>query len=178
MNNQAEMTDDKDMIKAGEAAVEEIDEGETLAWTCHPVKRKPLVSAAVSLLILIVGAAVLYIMQSGLFAVFSMVVMFAALAKFYWPTSYRLSDRRIMIKTTTQTLYKDWKVYRSCYPDKNGVLLSPFTEPSRLENFRGLYIMFSNNRDEVTAFVKARVGGKHLQPGPAAVDKKENEASS
>ncbi|MCP4684347.1 MAG: hypothetical protein GY867_02765 [bacterium] len=172
------MTGEKDIPDAEGAVSEEIDEGETIAWTCHPVKRKPLVSAAVSVLILVVGITVQYIMQSPLFAVFSMVVVFGALAKFYWPTSYRLSDRRIMVKTTTQTLHKDWKIYRSCYADKNGVLLSPFEEPSRLENFRGLYIMFNNNRDEVIAFVRARVGGKHLESKAAINDKSTDEARS
>jgi len=172
------MTEDKNIAKTAEAASEEVDEGVTLAWACHPVRRKPIVSVAVSVLILVVGAAVLYIMQSGLFALFAMVVMFAALAKFYFPTSYRLSDRRIMIKTTTQTLYKDWKIFRSCYPDKNGILLSPFAEPSRLENFRGLFIMFNNNRDEVTAFVKERLGGKHLKEAEAPESRQNNEASS
>jgi len=172
------MTHDKNITGPHETTVEVIDEGETLAWTCHPVKRRPLVSAAVSVLILVVGAAVLQIMQSGLFALFSMVVVFAALAKFYWPTSYRLTDRQITVKTTTQTLHKEWKIYRSCYADKNGVLLSPYAEPSRLENFRGLYIMFNDNRDEVIAFVKTRVGGKHLQREPAAGEIKGNETSS
>jgi len=172
------MAGDKNIPDADGAPTEEIDEGETLSWKCHPVKRKPLVSMAVTVLILIVGVAVLYIMQNGFFAVFSMVVMFAALAKFYWPTSYRLSDRRIMIKTTTQTLYKDWSIFRGCFPDKNGVLLSPFAEPSRLENFRGLYIMFDNNRDEVIAFVKARIGGKHLEGSTTPNDDKRSEVSS
>ena len=83
-----------------------------------------------------------------------------------------------MVKTTTQTLHKDWKVYRSYYVDKNGVLLSPFTEPTRLENFRGLYIMFNNNRDEVASFIKARIGGKHLQDKESSVDNTESEAGS
>ena len=172
------MSDDKDITDAEGTVAEEIDEGETLEWTCHPVKRKPLVSVGVTVLILMVGAAVLNIMHSGLFAVFSVVVMFAALAKFFFPTSYRLSDRRIMIKTTTQTLFKNWAIYRSCYPDKNGVLLSPFAEPSRLENFRGLYIMFNNNRDEVIAFVKARVGGAHLKKVTTTNESTEDEAAS
>ncbi len=172
------MSGNKDITDNNGPVAEEVDEGATLEWTCHPVKRKPLVSAAVTVLILVVGAAVLYIMQSLLFAVFSMVVMFAALAKFFFPTSYRLSDRRIMIKTTTQTLYKDWVIYRSCYADRNGVLLSPFAEPSRLENFRGLYIMFNNNRDEVIAFTKARIGGAHLKEAMGTNDNKEDEATS
>jgi hypothetical protein len=85
-------------------------------------------------------------------------VRVASLAKFYFPTRYRLDDTGIMVKTMTQTLKKEWTLYRSCYPDKNGILLSPFAEPSRLENFRGLYLMFDNNRDDVTAFCRSHIG--------------------
>lgn len=45
-------------------------------------------------------------------------------------------------------------MFRSFYPDKRGVLLSPFTRPSRLENFRGVYVRYDGNKDEVDAFVK------------------------
>lgn len=172
------MTEEKEIKGSDPAEVEAVDEGEVLAWKCHPVRRRPLISVLVSLLILVVGAAILFVMQSSLFAAFSVIVLFAALAKFYWPTSYQLSDRKIRVKTTTQTLIKEWTIYRSCYADKNGILLSPFAEPTRLENFRGLYIMFDNNREEVTAFVKARIGGKHLKRTEASVDDQKNGASA
>jgi hypothetical protein len=134
------------------------DEGPVLSWRCHPVKRRPVVSLAVTAFILLVGFLVYFATDSRGFTVLAMAILFASLAKFYFPTDYRLSDRNIKIRTTTQTLVKEWSLYRSCYADKNGVLLSPFARPSRLENFRGLYIMFENNRDEVTAFVKERIG--------------------
>jgi len=91
------------------------------------------------------------------FAVLGFIILYASLSPFYFPTRYRLTDEEISIKTTFQTQHKKWLQYRSCYPDKNGILLSPFMRPTRLENFRGLYIRFWNNRDEVTAFVKDRL---------------------
>lgn len=138
-------------IQVGEPALE---------WTCHPVKRRPLVSVLVTVFIFMVVAVIYYSTASRVFGVLAAVVMLASLAKFYFPTTYRLTREKITIKTTTQTLHKDWSIYRSCYPDKNGILLSPFVRPSRLENFRGLYLMFNKNRDEVTSFVKAHIGSK------------------
>lgn len=128
-----------------------------LEWTCHPVKRKPLLSALVTVFIFMVVLVVYYSTESKAFGVLAAVVMIASLAKFYFPTTYRLTHEKIIIKTTTQTLRKDWSIYRSCYPDKHGILLSPFVRPSRLENFRGVYLMFSNNHDEVTSFVKTHI---------------------
>lgn len=144
------------------SVVNDIDEGQVLAWSVHPLRRKPLVALLVTIFIFLVAVAAYMTTDSKAFGTLALVVMFASLAKFYMPTSYRLDDQRIMVKTVTQTLYKNWSQYRSCYPDKNGVLLSPFAEPSRMENFRGLFLIFNDNKDEVVSFVKAHIGKPNL----------------
>ncbi|MEW6051302.1 MAG: hypothetical protein AB1644_09625 [Candidatus Zixiibacteriota bacterium] len=132
------------------------------------MKRKPMMAIATSAFVLLVSLLVYLSTGSRLFTVLALVVLLLSLSKFYFPTVYRLSDRRIMIKTTTHTLYKEWSIFRSCWPDKNGILLSPFVEQSRLENFRGIFLLFDDNATEVTAFVKARINrptADMLQPG-------------
>jgi hypothetical protein len=153
--------DKKAATETGSHDAEPVDEGEILEWSCHPVRRRPAVSVAVTVFIFIVTISIYYATMSKWFAILAAVILLASLAKFYFPTAYRLSDRRIVVKTTTQTLSKEWSLYRSFYPDKNGVLLSPFVGPSRLENFRGLYLMFNNNRDEIIAFVRERIKREH-----------------
>jgi hypothetical protein len=134
-----------------------VSDGPVLEWTVHPVKRRPLVSVAVSVFIIVVVALVRITTESQAFAVLALVVMAASLAKFYFPTKYRLDSKGVTVKTTTQTLVKQWTLYRSCYADKNGILLSPFTSTSRLENFRGIYLMFQDNSEAVTAYCKERI---------------------
>lgn len=128
------------------------DEGETLAWTTHPVKHRPTVAVLVTLLILAMGIIVFYMTMSKAFAVLALLVLFFSLTKFYLPTHYRLTEKSVTVKTTTQTITKSWSNYRSMYPDKSGLLLSPFPVPSRLESFRGIYLIFAQNRDEVIRF--------------------------
>lgn len=128
-----------------------------MEWTCHPAKRRPWVTALVTIFALSAVVVVYFVGESRLFAVLAMLIMWGSLAKFYFPTTYRLTESNIIIKTLMQTLKKDWSQYRSYYPDKNGILLSPFAQPSRLENFRGLYLMFEGNGDAVTACVKSRL---------------------
>ena len=130
----------------------------TLGWTVHPVKRKPLLSVGITLLIFVIGLGVYSSTDSAGFAGLALAVLFASLAKFYFPTSYQLTAKEIIVKTSTQTLRKEWKLYRSCYPDKKGVFLSPFEGRSRLENFRGIYLMCNDNIPEVAAFARARMG--------------------
>jgi hypothetical protein len=133
------------------------DTGPVLEWTVHPVLRQPWVSVAVSAFVVLVVILVHSWMQSHVFTLLAMLIMLGSLAKFYFPTRYKLNDKSVTVKTTTQTLVKEWKLYRSCYPDKKGILLSPFATPTRLENFRGLYVMFERNNDAVIAFVRERI---------------------
>lgn len=135
------------------------EDGVSIEWSCHPVKRKPVLSIGITLLVLFIIAMVYNTTQSVFFGLLAFIIMFVSLAKFYFPTHYRLSDKGVTVKTTTQTLAKNWSDYRSFYPDKNGVLLSPFAQPSKLENFRGLFIMFNDNSDVVTSFIKNHIGG-------------------
>jgi len=48
-------------------------------------------------------------------------------------------------------------VLRTYHPDRNGVLLSPFSRQTRLETFRGIYIRFDGNRKEVMSVIKGRL---------------------
>jgi hypothetical protein len=135
-------------------------EGQVMAWTCHPVRRRPLVSLLVTLFVILIGMVVYLATSSNIFTVLALVILYASLAKFYFPTRYRFTEKGFEVKTTTQKLFKPWSMFRSFYPDKNGVLLSPFTRPTRLENFRGVYIMFADNRDSVIEYVSQHVGAK------------------
>ena len=82
------------------------------------------------------------------------VIFMGALSTFFFPTKYELSKDKVKVKYLFTSVAKEMSMYRTFYPDKNGVLLSPFTRPSRLENFRGLYVRYHRNKDEVDTFVK------------------------
>ena len=157
-----------DLNAAGESEAEgdkaQEDSGRTLEWVCHPAKKNPKVTVLVTIFIFIIIGAVYYATMSVWFGVLAVLILFGSLTSFYFPTAYKLTDDEIMVKTTTQTLKKKWSQYRTFYPDKNGVLLSPFVRPSRMENFRGIYLKFWYNKDEVIAFVKERMARVETEP--------------
>jgi hypothetical protein len=130
----------------------------TLEWVCHPAKRNRNVTILVSIFIVVIVVVVYFATDhSVLFPVLAFLVLFGSLASFYFPTRYRMTEDEIIVKTRMQTIVKRWSQYRTYYVDKNGILLSPFVRRSRLENFRGTYIKFWYNKDEVVAFVKERI---------------------
>jgi hypothetical protein len=159
-------------LESGQSSADEdpnkrIADGKSLEWVCHPAKKNMTVSVLVSALIVVLVSLVYFITFSIWFCVLAFLILFGSLSSFYFPSRYILTENEIMIKTRMQTVVKKWSQYRTFYPDKNGVFLSPFVRPTRLENFRGLYIKFWYNKDEVVAFVKEQVEKHHSGGGGA-----------
>lgn len=128
-----------------------------LSWSSHPVKRSTKISFLVILLLFVIWLLVYLTTFSFLLTILSVVIMLGSLSSFFLPTYYELDSKRVKVKFFFTAKEKEWGVFRSYYVDKNGVLLSPFEKPSRLENFRGLYVRFNRNKDEVVDFVKSRI---------------------
>jgi hypothetical protein len=137
--------------------VETEPQGPVLSWRCLPARRSPGRTAGVVVFLLVLAVFINWYTHSPGFAVILTVVMFLSLSAYFFPAWYTLSDKGVRVKTLITTFEKPWDLYRSYWPDRNGVLLSPFPYKSRLENFRGLFVRFEGNRDEVLSFVKRYV---------------------
>ncbi|MCK5125254.1 MAG: hypothetical protein KAR42_03270 [candidate division Zixibacteria bacterium] len=145
--------DEKKMAKGtGEVRVEPI-----LEYLCHPAKKNRKITMLVTGVIIVCILLTYFITYSPFMTILGGMILFGALTGFYFPTRYSFYEDHIIIKTTTQALRKDWSLFRSYYPDKNGVLLSPFGRPTRMENFRGIFIKFADNRDEVMKLVESKI---------------------
>ena len=125
-----------------------------LSWRCHPARRHPGRAAAVVVFHIFLCLLIAQYTASLPFALVLTAVLFFSLSAFFFPASYQVTEQGIKVKTVLTTFERPWNTYRSYWPDKNGVLLSPFPHRSRLENFRGLFVRFHDNGDEVLAFVK------------------------
>ncbi|MGB5106506.1 MAG: hypothetical protein WBP42_07305 [Candidatus Zixiibacteriota bacterium] len=128
-----------------------------MQWVCQPAKSRPVVAIAVAVFIVALVVLTYFLTYSPLFAVVAALILWGSLSQFYLQTTFEFTERKVKVKYLVNKIEKEWAQYRSFYVDKNGVLLSPFVRPSRLENFRGLYIRFAGNRDAVAAIVKSKI---------------------
>ncbi len=135
---------------------EETTERELLKWQSLPARRSMGRTALITLTVL--GIPVLLAVWYGpFFGLLGLAILGGALLPFFLPTGFRLTEQSVQRRYLGIDQNRRWSEFRSFYPDKNGVLLSPFPRPSRLENFRGMYIRFENNRDEVIAVIKDKI---------------------
>lgn len=135
-----------------------------LEWSVWPAKEKPLLSLGLTVLLIAIWVAVGYIYREAVWVLLAVILLLGAVAPFFVITRYRLDEEGVSIKRYVTTMKKRWEELRSYYPDKNGVLVSPFAKPSRLENFRGIYLRFGGNREKVLAVLKQNIGQRKKEP--------------
>ena len=80
-----------------------------------------------------------------------------SMSPFFFPTQYELTQDRVKVNFLAVKKNKAWSEFRSYYPDRSGVFISPFAKPSRIENYRGLYLRYEGNQEDVLSFVKSKI---------------------
>jgi hypothetical protein len=128
-----------------------------LEWKNHPATHNTRRTVIVSFFLIVVFIIVYFSTHSAVLTAVAVLIMLGSLASFFLPTWYSFSPGGIRIRTLSGRREYNWDRFRSFYPDRNGVLLSPFLRPSRLENFRGVYIRFSDNKEAVLDYVERMI---------------------
>ena len=114
-------------------------------------------SALLILFLLLLFSGIYWLFQSVFVVLLSAIFVTSPLYRYFVPFRYELYEHQLVVTAPFYRLTKAWSNFRSYYVDKNGVLLSPFTKPSRLENFRGVYLRFGANRLEAVDFIKSKI---------------------
>ncbi len=134
-------------------------------WVNHPAAVSWKRTLIVSIFLLVIFVTVYLTTHSPLLTVVAVIIMVGSLSSFYIPTRYAMNQDGVEIRSLSGVKTYNWSRFRSCCPDSNGVFLSPFVKPSRLENFRGVYLRFSDNREEVINFVQAMISKDEPKEG-------------
>ena len=131
---------------------------ERLAWTVHLLAERPARSIAVIVFLAAVCLVVLRL-YGALTFVLAVFLLGTSLGPFFFPTHYELTAegprRRILFLRTERR----WSEFRRYDWDEDGVKLSPFSRPGRLEPFRGFFLRFDGNREEVLAYLARHLRG-------------------
>ncbi len=109
--------------------------------------------------------------ESLLLTIVAGAVLLASLNSFYLPTKYQIGPDGASWKRLSGSRSIDWSRVRLVSDEQEGLFLSPFAGRTMMENFRGLYIPYRSNRDEILSlvrqFVPTATGWKEPPPPPA-----------
>ena len=130
----------------------------TLSWTVHPIVENWRKSVLLGLFLALLLFGIYLGFQSIYVALLSGIVLLSSLYKYFLPFHHQCEADRLIITSCCYKLERSWETFRSFYVDANGVLLSPFARPTRLENFRGVYVRFGKHTpEEVVDFITRKI---------------------
>ncbi len=142
------------------AREERSDEERELTWTAWPARERPLAAAVLVLAAVVLGVLVARGTSDRVLGIAAPAFVVASLSSFLFPTTYRLTDESVEVRSLGVARARPWSEMRRMTVDRTGVFLSPFERKSWLEAYRGVRLLFGGNRDQVVAFVEARVGDR------------------
>lgn len=134
-----------------------------LTWTAWPARERPLAAAVLLGSAIVLGVLVAHGTEDRVLGVATPLFILVSLSSFLLPTTYRLTDEAVEVRSLGVARVRPWTEMRRMTVDQTGVFLSPFEKRSWLEAYRGVRLLFGGNRDQVVAFVEAR-----LKSGAAA----------
>ena len=127
---------------------------ESLSWTSWPMLRSPVRAVLAVAFVVLMAWTMQVLFSTTYFTVVAVLLVWGQIAGFFLPTRFSLTEDGVAVRGLVSKREKSWSEFRSHYVDKDGLLLSPFLERSRLERFRGVSLQFHGNRDQVVAFVE------------------------
>lgn len=83
----------------------------------------------------------------GLLAV---VVFFLALNTYFLPVTYTFDDKGIEVDKRVMTTRYEWKQFRRWFRTSGGIVVSPFSHKSYLDNFRGVHLLLPAGSNRMT----------------------------
>jgi hypothetical protein len=138
-----------------------MSDADTITWVSLPLRDEPWPKTA--LLLTLVGATVLVgALQAVFYGVLALALLLVLLGPYFLPCRFEISQRGVKKRFFLFNRDRPWSEYKRYVPRKDGVFLSTFPAPSRLDSFRGDFLRFSRttDRERVMALVRQHVGSQ------------------
>ena len=131
--------------------------GAGLSWSAWPARVHPLRAAVVIAALVVLGVLVKQATHDTVLAVAGPIFVLLSLSAWLLPTTYRLTEEALEVRSLGVTRVRPWSEMRRMEVDETGIFLSPFERRHWLDAYRGVRLLTGGNRDQVVAFVEAKL---------------------
>ncbi len=130
---------------------------DTLQWRYNPWRARPARTWTLLAIDLAVPALVYFTFPEKAFVLLAAVFMFGATLSMLVPISYRFDPDGVTVFFLGTRSFRRWEHYRNCYAHNNGIFLTSMPKPSGLDPFRGHFVHYAGNREEVASYARKQI---------------------
>lgn len=123
---------------------------EPIIWTSHPLKTEPHTKSACLIFIILTTSLIIgWSFQSTPFAGLSFILLTIAMSRYFLPTQYTLNEKGITLSFIGSNRTFTWSQFNRADKHNDGIFLSPFNTPHRLDTFRGQFLKTGAQTNEI-----------------------------
>ena len=138
-------------------------ETDQLQWICHPIIQEPIwKSGALVLIVIGIGLLVSLSFRETMYGIFSSMLLATSQSRYFFPTRYMVDGTGVTVSHLASRKTFEWHQLKRFIVTVDGVFLSPFSSPHRLDAFRGIHLRCIGNRDEVADAIERQIGGQQI----------------
>lgn len=127
------------------------------SWSAHPAAERPGHAIAAAIAVIAVAAAVWFSVDSLAWGGVAIVVLVVSLNRFFFPSRFHIDADGITAGYLLVRKRASWRQLRRFIHDDRGGFLSTRSKASRLDAYRGMHILFGENREHVIRAIKSRM---------------------
>lgn len=132
---------------------------DALHWEVRPGEKDPKKRGVILIVAAFAGALAALISMNWLMAIVAISVILASTTEMFFPIRFSVDRNGATSRCGMSVVQIEWDKVKRVIETNDGIKLSPFDSPSRLEAFRGVYLRFAGNRDEILAKLREFRGG-------------------
>ncbi|MGH7200972.1 MAG: hypothetical protein ACREJB_10240 [Planctomycetaceae bacterium] len=140
------------------------ERGGSLSWTVHPARERLGVAMGAVTVIVALAWLSAELMDALWWGLVVAGLMTLLLHRFLLPNSFRIDAEGITATRPWSEQRLRWSDIRRFVHDERGGLLSTRARPSLLDGFRGMHLLFGEDRERVIATIRERLDARSDEP--------------
>ena len=141
-----------------------------LAWTAHPARAHLGRAIAALVVVALVGMGVALTAGDWLPGLLGGMLLLASMQRFFFPSSFAIDEEGITAKHLLTSKRLLWRDVRRIASDAHGGYLSTRATPNWTDTYRGVHVVFGDEREQAVAAIHAQMRKReesHGKPQPA-----------
>ena len=127
---------------------------QTYSWQVRLPARDPQKLYSILFMCVLGAFAGWLLFHNVAFALIGFVAIGASTAEYWLPQKYKLDRNGASAQCGISVSAIQWSDVKQVTPDERGVKLSPLSGNGRMNEFRGVYLRFNQNKDQVLEQVR------------------------
>jgi hypothetical protein len=132
-------------------------------WRTHPLGDDPRRALLFCLALAVTLAIVWWSFRHLGWTLFAALLLSGSLYRFWLPMHYRLSETELESRQGFLRVTRRLADFRRVELEARGAFLSPYAEPNRLEQYRGVYLPYPADSEPLKRFLRHKFPG--AEPG-------------